>query len=350
VTQTRDRTERGRPTLDEVATMTGVSRATVSRVVNGSARVSPEVRLRVQVAIERLGYTPNRAARSLVTRRSDSVAVVIAQPAGQVFADPFFPRLLRGISSALTASDRQLILLMPESPADERRVADYVIAGHVDGALLVSLHDSDSLPARLTEYRLPLVVLGRPPRDSQVSYVDADNQQGAYAAVAHLVATGRRVIATITGPLDTAPGMDRLQGYRDALARGGVRSDPTLEAVGDFTQEGSAAAMERLLATHPEIDAVFAASDLMAASALSVITASGRRVPADVALVGFDDMAIALSTTPHLSSVRQPIEEMGHEMARLLVESLTTADSVPRRVILATQLIKRASSARRSPP
>ncbi len=165
-------------------------------------------------------------------------------------------------------------------------------------------------------------MLGRPPRGSQVSYVDADNRQGAQAAVAHLVATGRRVIATITGPLDTAPGIDRLQGYRDALADGGVPFDPTLEAVGDFTQEGSVTAMERLLATHPEIDAVFAASDLMAASALSVITASGRRVPADVALVGFDDMAIALSTTPHLSSVRQPIEEMGHEMARLLVESL----------------------------
>ncbi len=330
--------------------MTGVSRATVSRVVNGSTHVSPDVRLRVQLAVERLGYTPNRAARSLVTRRSDSVAVVIAQPPGQVFADPFFPRLLRGVSSVLTAEDLQLILLMPESPADERRVAEYVMAGHVDGALLVSLHDSDSLPARLLDSGLPLVVLGRPPRDSQVSYVDADNRQGAYAAVAHLVATGRRVIATITGPLDTAPGLDRLEGYRDALADGGVPSDATLEAVGGFTQDGGAAAMERLLAAHPDIDAVFAASDLMAAAALSVITGSGLSVPADVALVGFDDMAIAVSTTPHLSSIRQPIEEMGYEMARLLVESLTTTDSVPRRVILATQLIERASSAGRSPP
>ncbi len=330
--------------------MTGVSRATVSRVVNGSTHVSPDVRLRVQLAVERLGYTPNRAARSLVTRRSDSVAVVIAQPPGQVFADPFFPRLLRGISSVLAANDLQLILLMPESSGDERRVADYVMAGHVDGALLVSLHDTDSLPARLTDSGLRLVTLGRPPRDSQVSYVDADNRQGAYAAVAHLVDIGRRVIATITGPLDTAPGLDRLQGYREALADGGVRSDPSLEAVGDFTQEGSAEAMRRLLATHPDVDAVFAASDLMAASALSVITGSGRSVPADLALVGFDDMAIALSTTPHLSSVRQPIEEMGHEMARLLVESLGSADSIPRRVILTTQLIERASSARSGRP
>jgi DNA-binding LacI/PurR family transcriptional regulator len=350
MTRPRNRNTGGRPTLEEVAAIAGVSRATASRVVNGSPRVSQDVRLRVQTAIERLGYTPNRAARSLVTRRSDSVAVVIAQPTGQVFADPFFPRLLRGISAAVAASDRQLILLMPESPADERRVADYVSAGHVDGALLVSLHDSDSLPARLTEAGVPVVLVGRPPHGSLVSYVDADNRQGAQSAVAHLIASGRRVIATITGPLDTAPGIDRLQGYRDALAEAGLTLDRTLEVTGGFTQEGASAAMERLLAIHPDIDAVFAASDLMAATALSVITASGRGVPADIAVVGFDDMAIALSTTPHLSSVRQPIEEMGHEMARLLIESLNTADSVPRRVILATQLIKRASSARRSPP
>ena len=350
MSQPTSRDRRDKPTLEEVAAIAGVSRATVSRVVNGSPRVSQDVRLTVQAAIERLGYTPNRAARSLVTKRSDSVAVVIAQPTGQVFADPFFPRLLRGISSALTASDRQLIVMMPESPADERRVGDYLSAGHVDGALLVSLHENDTLPARLTGAGVPIVVVGRPPHGSSVSFVDADNRQGANSAVTHLIASGRRVIATITGPLDTAPGIDRLQGYRDALTEGGMALDATLEAMGGFTPDGSVAAMERLLAIHPDVDAVFAASDQMAASALSVITASGRRIPADVALVGFDDMAIAMSTTPHLTSVRQPIEEMGHEMARLLIESLDTADPVPRRVILATQLIRRASSAgRRSP-
>jgi DNA-binding LacI/PurR family transcriptional regulator len=350
VNQPVDRNHRGRPTLDEVATLAGVSRATVSRVVNGSPRVSLDVKLRVQAAIERLGYTPNRAARSLVTKRSDSVALVIAQPTGQVFADPFFPRLLRGISAALTDTDRQLILLMPGSPADERRVADYLSAGHVDGALLVSLHDSDSLPARLTDAGIPVVVLGRPPHGSQASYVDADNRQGAHSAITHLISSGRRLIATITGPLDTAPGIDRLQGYRDALEAGGLTLDPSLEAMGGFTQEGAAAAMKLLLAAHPDLDAVFASSDLMAASALSVLTESGRRVPTDVALVGFDDMAIATSTTPHLTSVRQPIEEMGQEMARLLVDTLEVANPVPRRVILATQLIRRASSAGRHSP
>jgi len=350
VAQPSSRNRRSNATLEEVAALAGVSRATVSRVVNGSPRVSPEVRVEVQAAIERLGYVPNRAARSLVTRRSDSIAVVITEPTGRLFTDPFFPRLLRGISSELTARDRQLILLMPESAADEGRVAEYLTAGHVDGALLVSLHEDDPLPARLTAAGMPIVLVGRPPKGSRASYVDVDNRQGAQSAVAHLVAGGRRVVATITGPLDMAPGVDRLKGYRDALTDGGLTLDATLEALGDFTQEGSAAAMERLLAIHPDIDAVFAASDLMAAGAMSVLSASGRHVPDDVAVVGFDDSAIAMSTTPHLTSVRQPIEEMGHEMARLLVEAVDASDPVLRRVILATELVQRASSAgRRSP-
>jgi DNA-binding LacI/PurR family transcriptional regulator len=350
VAQPSGRSPRTNATLEEVALLAGVSRATVSRVVNGSLRVSPNVRLDVQAAIDRLGYTPNLAARSLVTRRSDSIAVVITQPTGQVFADPFFPRLLRGISSTLTARDRQLILLMPELATDEARVANYLTAGHVDGALLVSLHEDDPLPARLTAAGMPIVLGGRPPKGVRASYVDVDNRQGAQSAVAHLIASGRRVIATITGPLDTAPGIDRRQGYRDALAEAGLEPDRTLEALGDFTPEGAAAAVAHILEVHPEIDAIFAASDSMAITALSLLAASGRKVPGDVAVVGFDDLAIAVSTNPQLTSVHQPIEEMGREMARLLLEAVDAADPVPRRVILATELIQRASSAGRMSP
>jgi DNA-binding LacI/PurR family transcriptional regulator len=347
---TNGRNRNGNATLEEVARIAGVSRATVSRVVNDSPRVSPDVRVGVQAAIEQLGYTPNRAARALVTKRSDSVAVVITQPSGQVFSDPFFPRLLRGISSTLTARDRQLILMMPESASDERRVGDYLTAGHVDGALLVSLHEDDPLPARLTTAGVPIVLVGRPPKGSRVSYVDVDNRQGAQAAVAHLISTGRRVIATIAGVADTAPGIDRRQGYRDALTEAGLRLDRSLEASGGFTAEGAAVAMTHLLETHPDIDGVFAASDQMAASAMGVITASGRQVPRDVAVVGFDDAALATSTTPQLTSVRQPIEEMGHEMARLLIDAVEGRAPVSRRVILATELIRRASSAGRPSP
>jgi DNA-binding LacI/PurR family transcriptional regulator len=350
VAQPGGRNRNGNATLEEVARIAGVSRATVSRVVNDSPRVSTDVRLGVRAAIEQLGYTPNRAARSLVTRRSDSIAVVITQPAGQIFSDPFFPRLLRGISSTLAARDRQLILMMPESPSEEQRAGDYLSAGHVDGALLVSLHDADPLPARLTAAGVPIVLVGRPPKGSRVSYVDADNRQGAQQAVAHLIESGRSVIGTIMGLLDTPPGLDRRQGYRDALLEAGRKPDRTLEAPGDFTREGASAAMSHLLEVHPEIDGVFAASDQMAAAAMAVIQGSGRKVPGDVAVVGFDDQAIATSTTPELTSVRQPIEEMGHEMARLLVEAVDAADPVPRRVILATELIRRASSAGRPSP
>ena len=187
MTQTPGRNRRSNATLEEVALLAGVSRATVSRVVNGSPKVSPDVRVDVQAAIERLGYTPNRAARSLVTRRSDSIAVVITEPTGRLFTDPFFPRLLRGISSELTARDRQLILLIPESEADERRTADYLTAGHVDGALLVSLHGDDPLPARLSAAGMPIVLVGRPPKGATASFVDVDNRLGAESAVAHLV-------------------------------------------------------------------------------------------------------------------------------------------------------------------
>jgi DNA-binding LacI/PurR family transcriptional regulator len=350
VTQGKVRDRRNGSTLEGVASLAGVSRATVSRVVNGSPRVSPDVRRDVEAAIERLGYVPNRAARSLVTRRSGSFGLVIAEPSGRLFSDPFFPRVMRGISLELTARDLQLILLMPNSPADVRRTGDYLSAGHVDGAVLVSLHGDDPLPSRLLEAGIPLVLVGRPPRSISASYVDVDNRQGARSAVEHLIAGGRRVIATIAGPSDMPPGIDRLAGYREAIADAGLAADPNLEAQGDFTQAGGTEAMARLLAARPDLDAVFAASDLMAAGALSALAASGRRVPRDVAIVGYDDSAVATSTNPQLTSVHQPIEEMGREVARLLVEAVEGTDRVIRRVILATDLVKRASSAGRPSP
>ena len=235
--------------------------------------MSPAARRGVEAAIEQLGYVPNRAARSLVTRRSESFGLVITEPTGRLFSDPFFPRVLRGISLELTARDLQLVLLMPNSPADVRRTGDYLSAGHVDGAVLVSLHGDDPLPSRLSKAGIPLVLVGRPPRGIVASYVDVDNRQGARSAVEHLIAGGRQVIATITGPTDMPAGTDRLAGYRDAIAEAGLTADPGLEARGDFTQASGVEAMTALLAARPDIDAVFAASDLMAAGALSVLSA-----------------------------------------------------------------------------
>jgi DNA-binding LacI/PurR family transcriptional regulator len=331
-------------TLEAVARAAGVSRATVSRVVNDSPRVCPEVRRSVERAIETLGYVPNRAARSLVTRRNDSVGVVITEPTGRLFSDPFFPRLLRGISTELAARDRQLVLVMPQSPADQRRASGYLSAGHVDGVLLTSLHGDDPLPGQLAARGVPVVVGGRPFRGEAVSYVDVDNRAGARNAVGHLLEGGRRVIATIAGPADMAVGVDRLAGYRDAMEQAGLAVDPQLVVEADFTHEGGARAMRDLLAARPDIDGLFAASDPMAAGALSEILAAGRLVPDDVAVVGYDDSPIAAATRPPLTSVRQPIEEMGREMARLLIEAIERGERTTRRIVLATELVLRAST------
>jgi DNA-binding LacI/PurR family transcriptional regulator len=238
------------------------------------------------------------------------------------------------------------VLLLPQGAADEARVARYLTAGHVDGALLVSLHGNDPLPARLVERRVPVVVGGRPPRDQPaVSYVDVDNRTGALSAVRHLAALGRRRIATLMGTLDMPPGLDRRDGYRRALELAGLAGDHDLEEPGDFSQESGLAGMRALLQRRPDLDAVFAASDLMAAGALQALREADRVVPDDVAVVGYDDSPIAASTLPPLSSVRQPTEEMGREMARLLLAAMASGRQVPRQVVLATDLVVRESSA-----
>ena len=334
----------GSTTLEEVAALASVSRATVSRVVNGDPRVREAARSAVEAAIRELGYTPNRAARSLVTRRSDSVAVVIPEPTTHLFGDPFFPRFLRGVSDALGPHGLQLVLLMPQGREDEARVARYLAAGHTDGVLLVSLHGSDPLPADLQRHGVPVVVGGRPPVPG-ISYVDVDNRSGARSAVRHLSESGRRTIATIAGPQDMPAGADRLAGFRETLRSLGRPGDAALVEVADFSLEGGRIAMERLVERVPDLDAVFVASDLMAVGALEALNRASRRVPDDVALVGYDDSPLAESARPPLSSVRQPIEEMGREMTRLLFDRIRNRDATPRHVILDTSLAIRQSSA-----
>ncbi|MBT2415884.1 LacI family DNA-binding transcriptional regulator [Streptomyces sp. ISL-12] len=342
-----------RPTLEAVAARAGVSRATVSRVVNGAAGVREALAARVRRAVEELGYVPNQAARSLVTRRHDAVAVVVAEPEARVFADPFFALQLRGIGKELTAHDNQLVLLLTEGREDHARVGRYLAGGHVDGALVFSLHLDDPLPGLIQRAGVPTVFGGRPGWSDgrgDVVYVDSDNRGGARDAVRHLAALGRTRIAHITGPLDQTSAADRLAGYRDVMAD----ADPALVVRGDFTPGGGEHAMRGLLARCPDLDAVFAANDLMAAGALRVLRAHGRRVPEDVAVVGFDDMlSVAEQTEPALTTVRQDIEEMGRLMARLLLCGLDgeagapapgPPGSAPSGVILPTTLIRRTSA------
>lgn len=333
------------PTLEEVARAAGVSRATASRVVNGSRTVGIEARQSVERAIAKSGYVPNRAARSLRTRRSDSIGVVIAEPTGRIFGDPFFGEVLRGISTGLAARQLHLVLVMSQSPEEERWAEGYLTSGgHVDGVILFSLHGDDPLPEHLQSHGIPVVVGGEPPPGARVSYVDNDNHGGAFAAVKHLIDQGRTRIATITGPLDMPAGVTRRLAYRDALRAAGRTPDADLEESGGFTREGGQRSMEVLLQRYPDIDAVFAASDQMAAGALTALYAAGRRVPEDVAVVGFDDSIIALSTQPALSSVRQSMAVMGRELVGLLLQTVDARDHVVRRVVLETELIVRQSS------
>jgi DNA-binding LacI/PurR family transcriptional regulator len=325
-----------RPTLDQVAAQAGVGRGTVSRVVNGSPQVSPEARAAVERAIADLGYVPNRAARALVTRRTDSVALVISESEERLFGEPFFAGVLRGITAGLAETPLQLWLAMSRSPVERLRVEYHLTSQYVDGVMLLSLHRDDPLPAVLAERGLP-VVIGGPPGEvaPSLGVVDVDNAGGARLAVEHLRTHGRRCIATIAGPQDTAAGVARLSGYRQA-------TDRDLVEYGDFRESGGAEAMRRLLARCPDLDAVFAASDLMALGALDVLRSAGRRVPDDVAVIGFEDAAFARHTVPALTTVHQPVEEMGREMAVLLADMIHGGQ--PREIMLDTHLVRRESA------
>jgi DNA-binding LacI/PurR family transcriptional regulator len=334
---------RPRPTLEEVAAYAQVSRATVSRVINGSPRVSPEARVAVERAVQRLGYVANSAARSLVTQRTDSVGLVVSESEVRVFTDPYFGDIVRGASMELNAAGKQLVLIMVQSEGERSRVERYVAGGHVDGVLLLSLHGNDPLPTTLARVGVPTVIGGRALSDADLPYVDVDNRGGARDAVSFLIDQGRTQIATIAGPQDMCAGLDRLAGYRDAL--GVRRSRRSLIAYGSFTPESGERAMTELLERGPRLDAVFVASDLMAIGALRALRSAGRRVPEDVAVVGFDDLDLATMTEPALTTVRQPTAEMGRQMASLVL-ALAERPHAPRArgLILPTELVTRQSA------
>jgi DNA-binding LacI/PurR family transcriptional regulator len=327
-----------RPTLEQVARRAGVSRATVSRVVNGSTAVTPEVRSIVLQAVHDLGYVPNQAARSLVTQRTDSIALVFPEAPSRVFSDDqFFRATVRGVGQELEEAGKQLLLMMAGSAGSHERIVQYAMAGHVEGVMVASVHGADPLPMTLAGIGVPVVTGGRPMGRSTVPFVDVDSTGGAAAAVRHLRQIGRRRIATIAGPQDMVAGVDRLIGYRDAL------DGAALVAVGDFTRESGARAMRQLLEEHPELDAVFAASDLMADGALRTLRAAGRRVPDDVAVVGFDDIELARYTEPPLTTVHQPIVRLGRHLARQLLR-LSAGEVIEPAVVLPTSLVIRDSA------
>lgn len=338
---------RRQPTLEMVARRAGVGRGTVSRVVNGSASVSEATREAVLGAVADLGYVPNRAARTLVTRRTDTVALVVSEQHERIFAEPFFAQIVKGVSATLHEQGLQLLLTMMGSGVEHERMGQYLTAGHVDGVMLVSAHRDDPLPQRLAEAGVPCVYGGRPlgQKPGSLSYVDIDNVGGGRVATHHLLDSGCRAVATITGPQDMVAGVERFQGYTQALHSAGVSLREELIAAGDFSYVGGERATRHLLSRVPQLDAVFAASDLMALAALRVLRETGHRVPEDVAVVGYDDIAVAEHSEPPLTTVHQPTEEMGRQLARLLADRLDSGTSAhARSVVLDTHLVARESA------
>lgn len=332
----------GSPTLEEVAALAGVSRATVSRVVNGSPKVLPDTVEAVNRAIAELGYVPNRAARALVTRRTDSVALVVPEPDSRILSDPFFAAILRGVSTALAPTSSQLVLLIEPEEGDDQRLLRYLRGGHVDGAIVVSHHGRGNTLEELVRLPLPLVFSARPLGvDVPVASVDVDNVAGARTAVEHLLSRGCRRIGTITGPLDMTAGQDRLNGFLAALTAAGLHTDAVVH--GDFTFDGGERAAIDLFERHPDLDGVFVANDLMASGALPVITALGRRVPDDVAVVGFDDSVVATTTRPRLTTVRQPVVEMANRMAQIVLAKIA-GESHTEPELFDTELVIRDSA------
>ncbi|HEY1177792.1 MAG TPA: LacI family DNA-binding transcriptional regulator [Phytomonospora sp.] len=329
-----------RPTLEQVAKLAGVSRATASRVVNGAGGVSAGVREAVRAAVDSLGYVPNPAARSLVTRRTDSIALVVSEPTSQVFGDdPFFIDVVRGVSAELEAGDRQLVLMTTDTPAGRERVKRFTSV-HVDGVLLLSCHGNDPLYSALGKQGPPVVCGGRPLYGPNLAYVDVDNVGGARQGVDYLIKAGRRRIVTIAGPQDMNAGVDRLVGYREAIAAADRRA---IVAYGDFSRDSGERAMHSLLADEPELDAVFAASDLMAIGALAALRNSGRRVPEDVAVVGFDDIEQARYAEPPLTTVQQPSPLLGREMVRMM-QRILCGEPPESPMTLPTQLVLRSTA------
>lgn len=325
-----------RPTLDEVAKAAGVSRATASRAINGGLRVSPQAQRAVDTAVKRLGFVPNRAARALATSQHGSIALVISEPDELFLSDPFLTGVLRGVSGALEGIDLQLVLLIANRNRPAERMAQFLGGGHVDGAIITSLHRGDMMEDQVRGL-LPTVFIGRPFDHEGLTYVDVDNEKGGQIATRVLIDAGRRHIGTISGPSDMTASLDRIAGWRRTLSEAGLSTD-AIES-GNFTIKGAEEATHRLLERFPETDGIFVASDTMAIGVHRAIAAAGKRVPSDIALVGFDNLGMADATTPRLTTVNNPLLRMVESATKMLLERIARKDLPAEQMILTPTLV-----------
>ena len=330
-------------TLEDIAKISGVSRSTVSRVINHDRRVSPSTRENVLKVVGECNYFPNLAARGLASGHTNVLGVIIPAGVPSLFTDPYFPILLQGVSNACNKQDYSVMLSLSDAEF-EKRLVGRVIQNHlVDGVIVASTLLGDPIQSTLTNSDLPFVIIGRQP-NLIANVIDVDNRQGVRRATEYLIEQGYTRIATITGPLNQMAGLDRLDGYKSALLGAGMTVDANLIAEGNFTEVGGYLGMQTLLPFHP--DAVFAASDVTAMGAMRCLNEVGLRVPADLGLVGFDDLPASSTLTPPLTTVRQPIQGMGEAAANLLIEAIESGSKEHHCITLPTELVVRNSTAR----
>jgi LacI family transcriptional regulator len=331
-------------TLEKIAKLSGVSRSTVSRVINNDPNVSPATRERVEEIIRQYNFQPNLAARGLAAGRTRVLGIVIPMGVQAIFTDPYFPLLIQGVSSACNAHNHSVMLWLAEPEYERRTVGQIMHSGLIDGVVVASMLTDDPIVDALSASRFPFILVGRHPTNPNIPYVDVDNFNSARDLVGVLFQAGHQRIATISGPKNMIAGWDRLEGYLQAYRDRGLAIDPRLTVEGSFTEASGYAGMRRLLEHGIPIDAVFAASDMMAMGALRALREAGRPVPGEIAVVGFDDMSFAATADPPLTTMRQPTLRQGYVAAETLIEMITENDLRPRRILLPTELVIRSSA------
>jgi len=336
---------RKKVTSHDVAQRAGVSRTTVSFVLNNvpGARISEETRRRVLEAAKELGYLPHAAARSLASQKTHTIGLVLCQSPDRVFHDAFLPEVLGGVGEVMRGKGYRVLVESVEDVARPNAYIDLIREQRIDGLLLSGPRSDDEELPRLRDEEFPVVLLGQLP-GSGLPSVDVDNADGACKAVEHLISLGHRRIGLITNaPPQYTSSAHRLQGYYLALQKHGIPYDDSLVRYGDFTEEGGYDRMMELLELDPPPTAVFVASDLVAFGALAAIRDRGLSVPHDVAVVGFDDVRLARYVTPPLTTVRLPAYELGRTAARLILNWVERGETPPPQVLLPTELVIRRS-------
>lgn len=335
----------GRPkraTVKDVALEAGVSRGTVSRVLNGQPYVSDDARAAIEAAIAKVGFVPNRAARSLVVHSSQAIGLIVHEPHSLFLEDPNIGSILLGANAALSDADYQLSCLIADSPRDVERLARYLSGGLIDGVIVVSAREADPITRAVADLGIPAAFVGHPHDIGDAPHVSIDNRAAARAITTRLADTGRRRIGMIAAALDRDSGADRLAGFADAL--GDRYDDDLVQRIPLYSYSDGQAGMRELLARHPDIDGIFASSDAVAAGAMDVLQAAGRRVPDDVGIVGFDDSTWALRCDPPLSTVHQPAGDLGRAAAELVLRQLRGDADGSGRQVLETPIVWRGSA------